>query len=136
MTWDVHAMRAPRQVQRLEDLPDTHRPRVVGQADSVVATILEAAPDADVSDPSWLVLKGPGHTIEISLGKGAQVHSLTFYIDGGTSAVPVVLDVCGRLAVTPFDTESGEILTATSQPPAGPPPDDEPTEKRRWWKRD
>lgn len=135
MSWDVYAIRAPGRVQRLEDLSDTHRPALLGQADSVIETIREAAPQVDASDPSWLVLSGPDHRVEISLGKGAQVHSLTFYITGGASAVPVVLDLCRRLAVTPFDTESGDVLTASSQPPAGPPPDDDDGGKRHWWQR-
>ena len=136
MTWDVYAMRAPGRVQRLEDLSESFRPPLLGQADSVIETIREAAPQVDASDPSWLVLAAPDHTVEISLGKGAQVHSLTFYISGGAGAVPVVLDLCRRLAVTPFDTDSGDVLTAASQPPAGPAPDeDEANGKRHWWQR-
>lgn len=135
MTWDVYAMRAPGR-RRLEDLSDTFRPPLLGQAESVIETIRAAAPHADASDPSWLTLRGPDHSIEISLGKGAQVHSLTFYIAAGAGAVPLVLDICRRLAITPFDTESGEVLTATSQPPTAPPPDDdEAGGKRRWWRR-
>lgn len=136
MTWDVYAMRAPG-VRRLEDLSDSFAPRILGQADTIVAAIREAAPHVDATDPSWLLLKGPDHDVEISLGKAAQVHSLTFYIAGGDGAVPLVLDLCRRLAITPFDTESGDVLTSGSQPPSPPPPDedDDAGGKRKWWRR-
>lgn len=137
MTWDVYAIRAPAHVRRLEDLSDRHSPRIIGTADAVTDAIRAAVPDVDTTDPTWLRLDRPDHSVEIAVGKGAQVHSITFYLGGGDRAVPVVLDLCRRLAVTPFDTETGEVLTATSVPPAGPPPDDDADRsgKRRWWRR-
>ena len=136
MTWDVYALRAPRGARRVEDLPDGFVPPAIGNPDEVVEVIRQAARHVDASDPRWLTLEAPDHSIEVALGKGVRVHDLTFYIRGGEGAVAVVLDVCRRLAVTPYDTETGEVLTATSQPPA-PPPDEEPAEAQRrpWWRR-
>ena len=137
MTWDVYAIRAPAHVRRLEDLSDRHSPRLVGVADSVVEAIQSAVPGVDATDRTWLLVNGSDHSVEISIGKGAQVHSITFYLSGGERAVPVVLDLCRRLAVTPFDTETGDVLTASSQPPAGPPPEEDSDRggRRRWWRR-
>jgi hypothetical protein len=84
-----------------------------------------------------LLLDAADHSVEISLGKFDQVHSVTFYINRGPGAVALVLELSRRLGVTPYDTETGERLTVGSEPPAAPPPDQEErgTEKRRWWQR-
>jgi hypothetical protein len=134
MSWDVYAVRAPAHLRRLEDLPDGSPP-LVGQANDLVAAIREAAPHVDSTDPTWLLLEGSDHSVEVSLGKFDKVHSITFYINGGDGAVGVVLDLCRRLGVTPYDTETGDKLKADSKPPSGPPPDDDPPEKRHWWQR-
>jgi len=136
VSWDVYAVRAPTHIRRLDDLPDGSPP-LVGDADDLVATIRAAAPHVDATDPTWLLLEAADHSVEIALGKSARVHSITFYINSGAGAVPLVLDLCRRLAVTPYDTESGDQLSPESQPPAGPPPDDERdgSGRRRWWQR-
>ncbi len=132
MTWDVYAVRAPAGARRLEDLPDGYRPPLLGSNDAVVDTIRAVARTVDSTDPTWLVLTGEDHAIEVSLGKSAQVHDLTFYVRGGDGAVPVILDVCRRLAATPYDTESGNVVTAGFQPPP-PPTAAEEAPTRRWW---
>ncbi len=133
MTWDVYAVRTGGGIRRLEDLPQGYSLPVVGTADEVVAAVREVAPYADTTDPSWLVVAGADHTVEISLGKASQVHDVTFYVSEGEGAVGVILDVCRRLRVTPYDTETGEILTLGSRPPGPPPPDDEDGGRRWWW---
>ena len=134
MTWDVYALRAPRGARSVEEIPDGYTGSAIGDPDDVVETIRGVAPHLDTSDPRWLRMQGPDHDIEVALGKGIRVHDVTFYIGGGEGAVAVVLDVCRALLVTPFDTETGEVLTASSQPPAAaPPPEDD--EDRPWWRR-
>lgn len=139
MTWDVYAIKATPGARRLEDLQDVTGSSSVGTRDDVVARILEGAPHADVSDPTWLVLEGEDHSMDIGLGKGVHVQDVTFYIRSGEGSVPLVLDLSRRLAVRAFDTETGEMLTSSSAPPVvdlsgDDDPDDEPP-KRRWWRR-
>ncbi len=135
MTWDVYALRAPRGARSVEQFPAAYTPPPIGDPDDVVAAVREVAPHLDTSDPRWLRLDGPDHQIEIALGKGIRVQDMTFYISGGEGSVPLVLGVCRSLGITPFDTETGEVLTASSQPPPESPPesDDEPASP--WWKR-
>ncbi|GAA2723472.1 hypothetical protein [Cellulomonas aerilata] len=135
MTWDVYALRAPRGARSVEQIPDGYTGPAIGEPDDVVAAVREVAPHLDTSDPRWLRLSGPDHQVEIALGKGIRVHDVTFYITGGAGAVPVVLDVCRSLGLTPFDTETGEVLTAGSRPPADAPPEEADDDDRPWWRR-
>lgn len=140
MTWAIYAMRGPGGVRRLDDMPEGYTPPPLGATDDVIASIREAAPAVDASDPTWLRLIGPDHSVEATLGKGVEVRDVTFYIEGGDGAVGVVLGICQHLRVTPYDTESGEMLTEHSAPPSPPPLDDDEEEdaskgKRRWWRR-
>jgi len=135
-TWDVYALRAPRGARSVEQIPDGYTGPAIGDPEDVVEAVRGAAPHVNTSDPRWLRLDGPDHRIEIALGKGIRVHDLTFYVTGGAGAVPVVLGVCRSLGITPFDTDTGEVLTASSQPPAdAPAPDDDDHDDRPWWRR-
>jgi hypothetical protein len=136
MPWEIYAAMTPAGAGRLEELPDWFEPRPIGQADEMIELIRGVAPGVETDDPSWLRMIDEDYEIEIALGKGAQVHDLTFYIRrGGGAVVPIILGVCGALGVTPYETESGDRLTSSFQPPSEPGPDDEAVAKRRWWQR-
>ncbi|HEY8721399.1 hypothetical protein [Pengzhenrongella sp.] len=133
MTWDVYAVRAPG-ARNVEQIPDGGG-SPIGNPDDVVEAVRRVAPHLDDKDPRWLRLEGPDHEIEVALGKGIRVHDVTFYIGGGEGAVPIVLDVCRELGITPFDTDTGEVLNASSRPPVVTPPDADEDEERPWWRR-
>jgi hypothetical protein len=135
MSWAVYALTSPGGIRNLDDLPAEYAPPSLGTAADVLERIRTAAPELDASDPKWLRISGPGHTVEITVGKGVEVHDVTFYLSGPGAAVTVALDIAKALRVTAYDTESGEILTPTSQPPAPPPLDADELPKRRWWRR-
>lgn len=135
MTWDVYALRAPRGARSVEQIPDGYTGPDIGDPDDVVEAVRQVVPHVDATDPRWLRLDGPDHSLEIALGKGIRVHDLSFYIARGDGAVPLVLEVCRALGVTPFDTETGEVLTASSQPPPQAPTDVDDEPSRPWWRR-
>jgi len=137
MTWDVYAVKAPPGARRLDDLTDAYGSATVGTVQEVVALITEGAPHVDATDPTWLVLEGEDHSLDVSLGKGVHVRDVTFYIRGGDGAVDLVLDLSSRLKVRAFDTETGEMLTPSTTAPVFDPglDDEEEPPKRRWWRR-
>ncbi len=136
MRWDVYAFRAPTGTRRLDDIPQGYRPPSVGSTADVIDVVRQVRPDVDATDSTWLVLQGEDHSIEVALGKGVQVHDVTFYVRGGHGAVAVILDVCRRLGVTPYETESGEVLHGDSQPGAPRTAESDGGEaKRHWWHR-
>ena len=136
MTWDVYALRAPRGARSVEQIPEGYVPPDVGAPEDVLAAVRQDAPHVDAQDPHWLRITGPDHQIEIALGKDIRVHDLSFYLGREEGAVPIVLAVCRSLGITPFDTETGEVLTADSRPPAdGPVGDAADDDDRPWWRR-
>jgi hypothetical protein len=135
MTWDVYAVRALG-ARTVEELPEGYAGPDIGDPDDVLRTVRRLAPHVDATDPRWLRIEGPDHQIEVALGKDIRVHDVTFYIGRGDGAVPIVLEVCRSLGITPFDTDTGEVLTTSSRPPADAPlgPDDDDDE-RPWWRK-
>jgi hypothetical protein len=131
MTWDVYALRAPG-VRSVEALPEGYEPPAIGPFDEVLALVREALPGVDATDPSWLTLRTPGYFLEIALGKSVSVHDVYFYVtveeEDPHAAVGAVLDVCRALRITPYDTESGSVLTTESGPPAFRPRTDDEDE--------
>ena len=135
MTWDVYAVRALG-ARTVEELPEGYAGPDIGDPDDIVRTVRRLAPHVNADDPRWLRIEGPDHQIEVALGKDIRVHDVTFYIGRGDAAVPIVLDVCQSLGITPFDTDTGERLTASSRPPADAPIGaDEDDDDRPWWRR-
>jgi hypothetical protein len=136
MSWAIYAMRGPGGVRRLDDIPDGYSPPSLGTAEEVVALVREVVPDVDATKRSWLRMEGPDHDVEMTIGKGVEVRDVTFYINGGTASIPLVMKISSRLGVTPYDTESGNFLTEESAPPVPPPLDeDELKDGRSWWQR-
>lgn len=136
MSWDVYAARPPHLGAALEDLPTGRALPIIGTPDDIIDTVRKAAPHVVADDPTWLTFKGDDHWIEMLLGKDVHVRDVTFFIRSGEGAVPVVLEVCRALRITPYDTETGQRLTESSRPPEPPPEDEDEGEgKRRWWRR-
>ena len=134
MTWDVYAVRAPRGARTVEDIPHDFSGPDIGKPEDVVRTVSRVAPHVDASDPSWLRIEGEDHRVEVALGQGITVHDLSFFIGPGDGGGPLVLELCRSLGITPYDTETGEVLTAESRPPADVPADED-DEDRPWWRR-
>lgn len=117
-------------------MPDGYAPPSLGTAEEVIERVRAVAPDVDASKRSWLTFSGPDHDVELSIGKNVQVRDLTFYINGGTDSIRLVMDISSKLGVTPYDTESGDFLTEESAPPVPPPlTEDELEDGRSWWQR-
>lgn len=136
VSWDVYAASGTRGAWSLEDLPEPFNPPPIGEQSAVIEKVRDVAPHVEVVDPSWLRLTGPDHSIEVSLGKAAQVRDVTFFIHDGEGAVRVVRSVCRSLALTAYDTETGQLLTEESTRPQRPELEDAPGDtKKRWWRR-
>ena len=136
MSWDIYAVSGTRGARRLDDLPEAFSPPSIGLQADVIEKVRDVAPHVEVVDPAWLRLTGRDHSIEVSIGKAAQVRDVTFFIHSGDGAVAVVRSVCRSLALTAYDTETGELLNDDSAPPPRPAIEEpEAAGKKRWWRR-
>lgn len=136
MSWAIYAMRGPGGVRRLDEIPEGYQPPSLGSADEVVEIVREVAPGVDATKKSWMLLRSDEYDVEMSIGKGVDVHDVTFYLNDGARSIPVVMEISRRLGATPYDTESGDFLTEESRPPVPPPLTEEEIKanKPKWWK--
>jgi hypothetical protein len=114
VSWDVFAFAVPPGVRCVDDLPKDYQPRSLGARDDVISAIRQVAPHVDTTDPSWLVLQGPDHLMEVSLGKDEDVDGFTFFVRGGEGSVPLMAAIADAVGATLFDTSTGELMTAES----------------------
>jgi hypothetical protein len=92
----------------------------VSRAD-VVAAIRAEAPDADASDPSWVVIDRPGSLrIEVNLGEAERMTDFSMHLDGGPDGdleadrlAVRILDRLGLRASDPAE-DSGLFQAQTS----------------------
>lgn len=135
MTWAVYAMSAPGGARSLDAVPEGYRPPPLGTAEDVLARIRDTAPEADTGDPRWIRITGDEYDIEATVGKGVDVRDVTFYVKSGAKSATRVMEICSKLGITAYDTETGDALTPASAPPVPPPLDPDELPKRRWWRR-
>jgi len=136
VTWDIYALRGPGGARTVEQIPEGWQPPPVGTHEEVLDRLRETVPQADLSDPTWVRIRGESWLVEAALGKAPQVHDVSFYVTGdGPEPVEAVLKVTRALRITAYDTETGEILTPESRPPVvAPPGEDEDEPRRPWWR--
>ncbi|MBV9509067.1 MAG: hypothetical protein JO303_02150 [Caulobacteraceae bacterium] len=94
MSWDLYVFDLPRELGSLDSLPRGGA-EGLGRRAEIIGRILEAAPDADFSDPSWGVLQGHDWSVEINLGGKRRVGCIGFHLRGGDGAA-AMLEVIGR----------------------------------------
>ena len=107
----------PRGARSVEQIPDGYTGGRSETRTTSSRQVRAVAPHLDTSDPRWLRLDGPDHRVEIALGKGdpgARRHLLHHRRRGGRCRS---CSTCAAaLGLTPFDTDTGEVLTASSTP--------------------
>jgi hypothetical protein len=114
MSWDVLALAVPPGTRRIDQLPTGYQAPPLGARDELIAAIRRVAPHIDASDPTWLVLDGPDHLIEVGLGKDQDVVHFMFFVRGGDGSVAVMLAIAAAVGAVLLDTSTGELMTAES----------------------
>lgn len=113
MPWDVIAVRLPPGKGLMEVTEDDGLPAFATRGE-VAAAVLSVAPYADVRDPSWLQVDGPGLRVEVGVGHDEDVDVLAFHVRAGGASVPFVLEVCARLGIDAYDVSADEPLQESS----------------------
>lgn len=68
MSWDVLHFHLPDDVTSVHEIPADHSPDPLGRRHDALATVTQAVPEADLSDPTWGELSGPTRSIELNIG--------------------------------------------------------------------
>ncbi|MFV0135121.1 hypothetical protein ACLGIH_18190 [Streptomyces sp. HMX87] len=113
MSWDVLLLRLPGDAASMEELPDGWAPPPLGRRQEVLAAVREAAPEADLSDPSWGELLGAGWSMELGMGSEDPVDTVMLHIRGrGDGVLPHVLRLADALGCKALDLSTGSFLAA------------------------
>lgn len=110
MSWDIFIMDLPADLMSVSDIPEDFKPKPLGQRSHLIRAILQIAPTADFSDPSWGRLQTDSFSIEISMGDGQIVDSIGLHVRGGDAAAGAVADIITHLELRAVDSSTGDFF--------------------------
>ncbi len=113
MGWDLIVLRVPDYVKAVADLRD-HAALALGSRDDVLRTISAAFPQADTSNPVWVVVDGEGYTLELNIGEKEPIESLMIFVHGSAEAIRAIEHLCVRGGWRAFDTAAGDFIDFAS----------------------
>ncbi|WP_251021996.1 hypothetical protein [Streptomyces sp. ISL-10] len=112
MSWDVILLRLPAGVTSVQEIPADYTPESLGRRDDVLAAVIQAVPDVDLSDPAWGELSGPTWSIELNIGSEEPVDSVMLHIRGsGDDVLTPVLRLADALRCKALDCAEGDLIT-------------------------
>ncbi len=106
MSWDLIVQDLPAGVDNVDDVPEDYVPKVIGRRSEIIAKIMEVAPMADFSDPSWGVIDSDGFSMEVSMGDEEECEGFALHIRGGDAAIGLAADIIDHLGLRAFDPQS------------------------------
>jgi hypothetical protein len=107
MSWDIFVMRLPDGIECVADIPDDYVPAPIGPRAEIVAAVLDVAPFADFTEPTWGRIDTPDFSVEINLSAEDPVRSFALHIRGGDTVVELLTDLLLRLPAQALDPQAG-----------------------------
>jgi hypothetical protein len=115
MSWDIFVQDFPKDLIHLEDFPEDFQPASIGKRSDIIKKIIEVAPNADFSDPTWGRIDGKDWSIEVNISEKEDCTGFAFHVRGGDTAASIVADILDRLKLRAADSQTGDFFVA------GPP---------------
>lgn len=106
MSWDVFIQDLPKDVKHIREIPDDFEGVPLGPRSEIIRRILELAPEADFSDPSWGHVEADRFSIEVNLGDAEEVGGFALHVRGGESAIPWIAELLLRNGWRAVDPQS------------------------------
>ncbi|HVK16555.1 MAG TPA: hypothetical protein VM533_06370 [Fimbriiglobus sp.] len=107
MSWDIFVQDLPEGIRCVAEIPDDFVPReVIAKRSDVIRVLSEVAPQADLNDPEWILISGPGCSIELSLANKEALNGFAFFVRGSNEAAAVVADILRPLGLQALDMSS------------------------------
>jgi hypothetical protein len=110
VSWDIFIMDLPADATSVREIPEDFKPNPLGQRSHLIRSILQVAPTADFSDPSWGRLDTDSLSIEISMGDSQIVDSIALHVRGGDPAAGAVADIITHLELRAVDSSTGDFF--------------------------
>ncbi|MCK9868189.1 hypothetical protein MRI28_00705 [Nocardiopsis dassonvillei] len=111
MSWDVLLTSAPAEAKSVDDIPKGEGTGSIAPLPRLLATLREAFPEADLSDPAWGHLRDEeqGWSMELNIGAEDPVRTVMLHVRGG-DAVPAILRMAQVLGCRALDCSTGDFL--------------------------
>ncbi|HET6576127.1 MAG TPA: hypothetical protein VFG68_21170 [Fimbriiglobus sp.] len=107
MSWDIFVQDLPEGIRSVAEIPDDFVPRdVIVKRSDVLRVLAEVTPQADLTDPEWIRIDGPGYSIELSLANREDLDVIAFFVRGGGEAAAVVAGILQPLGLRALDSSS------------------------------
>lgn len=110
VSWDIAIMDLPADAKSLGDIPQDFVPRTLGPRAALISKILEIAPSADFSDPTWGELTTPDFVVEFSMGREDPVASVMLHVRGGDVVVGFISALLQNLGLRAIDCSEGAFF--------------------------
>lgn len=114
MSWDVFIQHLPASATKVADIPDDFAPLPLGPRAEILDAIAAVFPNADLRDPSWIVVDAPSYSIEINAGSADPVESLALHVRGDDAAIPPIAALIEKLGARALDSWTGEFFDAAT----------------------
>jgi len=109
MSWDVIIFNVSNEIKSVSELTeDAIKP--LGSRDNVLSAIKTTFPQANLSDPSWVVQDGAGYSIEFSLGQNDPIQTMMVYVRGDISSLRAIEQFCRTTGWRAFDSSVGDFI--------------------------
>ena len=109
MSWDVMIFNLQNNIKSVSELTDDSVISL-GSKNEVLSTIRHIFPQANFSDPTWVVLDGKDYSIEFSLGQDEQIEVLMLHVRGSVDALDAIERFCQINDWRAFDSATGDFI--------------------------
>lgn len=116
MSWDIFIQDLP-DVPSINDVPASHRPKPIGERDTIVAQIKEAVPFAEEQDTDWVFIRQPGImdiSIQLHMENATTVRYMVAHVHAGDQSAACVAAILRVMKLRAHDTSTGELFDGYS----------------------
>jgi hypothetical protein len=109
---DIFVQDIPAEARSVEDIPDGWTPAPLPfSREFIVSTVVDLAPSADFSDPSWGHVSLPGADIEVGVSDETPLMSFALHVRASDPATAdmFVSRLLDRLGTRAFDPEGAPL---------------------------
>lgn len=116
MSYLIVLFALPASIMSIDELPMNYDPPALGSRETILALLTELFQDADVPDPTWVMLTREEFAVEFVVGHDDPVDSLGVRIHGADSAMAVVQLLCERTGWRAYDTSLSDLIKFQHDP--------------------
>lgn len=111
MSWDFSVLKAPAEIESVEQFPADFVLEKLGPRNQLITQILGVLPETDFSDPIWGIYSGSGFSLEFNMGNDEISDGFMIHVRGGGDAPLAIQKVLTSLNLRAIDCSTGEFFT-------------------------